>query len=260
VAAGSQEVATDRWVDSHGHLQLSEEAPAALVARFRAAGVEWMVNPGTDLASSRQSFALAAEFPGVVFPTAGLHPHDASHWPEEADGIATLAVDALAIGECGLDFYRNLSAPEDQVVALRDQLRLAADLNKPVVIHCRDAFAAVHELLEATGSGPRTVLHCWTGGPRWTRRFVDLGVTFSFAGPLAFPTGDTVRRGAAVAPPGRTMVETDTPYLNPIDKSAPNEPANVVRVGEVLAAVWGLPVAEVAALTTATAWRVFRGG
>jgi TatD DNase family protein len=195
-----------------------------------------------------------------VFPTAGLHPHDASHWSEQADGIAALAAGAVAIGECGLDFYRNLSSPEDQVAALRDQLRLAADLDKPVVVHCRDAFAEVFGLLDSTGCGTRTVLHCWTGGPRWTKRFVDLGVTFSFAGPLAFPTGDTVRRGAAAAPPERTMVETDTPYLNPIDKSLPNEPANVVRVGEALAAVWGMPVAEVAALTTATAWRVFRGG
>ena len=248
------------WVDSHGHLHLSEEPAAALLERARAAGVEWMVNPGTDLASSQESFRLAAQFPGVVFPTAGLHPHDASRWPEEADAIAALAVDAVAIGECGLDFYRNLSAPEDQVVALRDQLRLAERLDKPVVLHCRDAFAEVYGLLESTGCGPRTVLHCWTGGPRWTKRFIDLGVTFSFAGPLAFPTGDTVRRAAAVAPPERTMVETDTPYLNPIDKSLPNEPANVVRVGEALAGVWGMAVEQVAALTTATAMRVFRHG
>ncbi len=249
-----------RWVDAHGHLHLSEADPAVLLDRAAAGGVGWMVNPGTDAASSEESFRLAARFPGVVFPTAGLHPHDAAHWAEQGDAIARLAVDAVAIGECGLDFYRNLSAPEDQVVAFRDQLRLAAELDKPVIVHCRDAFAEIHELVEAIGGGPRVVLHCWTGGPRWTKRFDALGVTFSFAGPLAFPTGDTVRRGAAVAPPERTMVETDTPYLNPIDKGAPNEPANVVRVGEVLASVWGITVDEVAALTTATAMRVFRSG
>jgi TatD DNase family protein len=200
-----------RWVDSHGHLQLSEDDPGALLDRAAAAGVEWMVNPGTDLASSQEAFRLAARFPGVVFPTAGLHPHDAVHWPEQADAIAVVAVDAVAIGECGLDFYRNLSTPDAQVVALRDQLRLAADLDKPVVLHCRDAFAVVHELLVMTGSGPRIVMHCWTGGPRWTKRFDDLGVTFSFAGPITFETGDTVRRGAAMAPHERTMVETEIP-------------------------------------------------
>lgn len=269
-----------RWVDTHGHLHLragfegspgvgsgepprsvlGDEHSAALLDRAAAAGVGWMVNPGTDAASSEESFRLAARFPGVVFPTAGLHPHDAARWREQADAITRLAAGAVAIGECGLDFYRNLSAPEDQVTAFRDQLRLATDLDKPVIVHCRDAFAQIHELLESTGCGPRAVLHCWTGGPRWTKRFDALGVTFSFAGPLVFPTGDTVRRGAAEAPPERTMVETDTPYLNPIDKAAPNEPANVVRVGEVLAEVWGIPVAEVAELTTATAMRVFRHG
>ena len=103
------------------------------------------------------------------------------------------------------------------------------------------------------------MLHCWTGGPRWTRRFRDLGVTFSFAGPVTFPTGETVRLGAAEAPPERTMVETDTPYLTPPpDRRALNEPANVVKVGAALAEVWGLPAAEVAALTTRRALEVFR--
>lgn len=248
------------WVDTHSHLHLSDEDSTALITRAAAAGVEWMVNPGTDLSSSQESFRLAQRFPGVVFPTAGLHPHDASRWKEEADAIAALATDAVAVGECGLDFYRNLSSPQDQIAAFRDQLHLATTLDKPVIVHCRDAFDAVHELLESTECGPRAVLHCWTGGPRWTKRFRDLGVSFSFAGPIAFPTGDTVRLGAAEAPPERTMVETDTPYLNPIDKSAPNEPANVVRVGEALAGVWGMAVDQVAALTTATAMRVFRGG
>ncbi len=252
------------WVDTHGHLhiraQMDGADPAILLERAAAAGVGWMVNPGTDLASSRESFRLAAQFPSVVLPTAGLHPHDASRWAAEADGIASLAGDAAAVGECGLDFYRNLSSPDDQIAAFRDQLDLAVSLDKPVIVHCRDAFDAVHDLLESTATGSRAVLHCWTGGPRWTRRFRDLGVTFSFAGPIAFATGDTVRRGAAEAPPDRTMVETDTPYLNPIDKGAPNEPANVVRVGETLAEVWGMTVEEVARRTTATAGRVFGVG
>ena len=200
----------------------------------------WMVNPGTDVGSSEESFRLAKRFPGVVFPTAGLHPHEASRWPIEADRIAALGVDAVAIGECGLDFYRNLSSPEDQMTAFRDQVRLAETLDKPLIVHCRDAFAEVHDVLETTGCGPRAVLHCWTGGPRWTKRFVALGVTFSFAGPIAFETGDTVRRGAAEAQPDHTMVETDSPYLTPPpDRRAANEPANVVRVGEALAGVWG---------------------
>jgi len=248
------------WVDTHCHLQLSDEEPGALLERAHAAGVAWVVAPGTDLATSLASRDLARAHPATVEPTAGLHPHDATRWDEEGDAITELAADAAAVGECGLDFYRNLSPPDVQRSVFRHQVELAAQLGKPVIVHCRDAFADIHAILEATGAGPRAILHCWTGGPRWTRRFDDLGVTFSFAGPITFETGETIRRAAAAAPPERTMVETDTPYLTPPPhRREPNEPANVVRVGEALAAVWGVPIDETARLTTATAERVFRG-
>ncbi len=185
------------WVDTHCHLHIADDEPAELLARADAAGVAWLVCPGTDVAGSEAARDLAARFPGRVLWTAGLHPHDASEWPAQRDRLAELAAGADAVGECGLDFYRNLSPPAAQEEAFRAQLRLAADLDKPVVVHCRDAFAAVFDALESTGAAPRAILHCWTGGPRWTRRFRDLGVTFSFAGPVAFETGDTVRRGAA---------------------------------------------------------------
>ncbi|MFH1330608.1 MAG: TatD family hydrolase [Actinomycetota bacterium] len=248
------------WVDSHCHLHLAARGPEELLARAAAAGVAWLVCPGTDAAGSEHALALAAAHPGVVFAAAGLHPHDASRWPEEGERIAALAARAVAVGECGLDFYRDLSPREDQVGALRAQFALAEDLGKPLVLHCRDAFSELHDEVESAGVGPRSVLHCWTGGPRWTQRFAALGVTFSFAGPLAYPTGDTARRAAAVAPPERTMIETDTPYLTPPPhREAPNEPANVVAVGEALAGVWGVAPAEVARLTAETAHRVFRG-
>ena len=249
------------WVDTHCHLHMAGDDPAALLARAGDAGVEWIVCPGTDVAGSEAAAALARRFPDVVLPSAGLHPHEASRWPDERERIEALAEHAVAVGECGLDFYRNLSPPIAQQRAFRDQLELAERLDKPVIVHCRDAFAEVHAALEECGAGPRTVLHCWTGGPRWTRRFRDLGVTFSFAGPLAFATGDTVRRGAAEAPPDRTMVETDTPYLSPPPyRHEPNEPSRVPLVGEALAVVWAMAPDEVARLTTATASRVFRGG
>ena len=247
------------WVDTHCHLQLADVATDDLLDRAAAAGVGWVVAPGTDEVTSAQSMTLATRYPGRVIGTAGLHPHAASRWPDVADRIAALAETAGAVGECGLDFYRNLAPRQAQLEAFTAQVRLAADLDKPLIVHCRDAFAEVHDVLERAGAGERIVLHCWTGGPRWTRRFDALGVTFSFAGPVTFETGDTVRRGAAVAQPERCMVETDTPYLTPPPhRRLPNEPANVVRVGEALAGVWGMTPDEVARLTTATAQRVFR--
>jgi len=237
---------------------MSDTAADVLIERAHAVGVDWMVCPGTDVAGSEESARLAAAFPGVVLATSGLHPHEASRWAIERDRIAELAVEASAIGECGLDFYRNLSPRDEQRAAFRDQLALAIDLSKPIIVHCRDAFAEVHEDIAASGHD-KVVLHCWTGGPKWSKRFAELGVTFSFAGPVTFGGGDTVRLGAAVVDPARTMVETDTPYLTPPpNRSDPNEPANVVRVGEALAAVWGVETDEVAHLTTAEATRVFR--
>ena len=246
------------WVDSHCHLFGSTEPAGDLLERAAAAGVDWVVCPGTDAATSRQAAKLAAEFPGRGLATAGLHPHDATSWPAERDAIAEMARDAAAVGECGLDFYRNLSPRDAQLDAFRGQLDLAQDLGKPAIVHCRDAFAEVYEEVAAR-DGDNVVLHCWTGGPKWTKRFAELGVTFSFAGPVAFETGDTVRRGAAQAPRDRTMVETDTPYLSPPPfRGDDNEPARVVLVGEALAEVWDMPVDEVAAMTTASAERVFR--
>ncbi len=245
------------WVDTHCHLQLDGRDPAALLDR--AADVDWVVVPGIDATSSAAAQVLAAAHPERVLATAGLHPHEADRWPVEAGRIEELAAGAAAVGETGLDYYRDLAPRADQRAAFRAQAELALALGKPLVVHCRDAFADVHDLLEATGAAGIAVLHCWTGGPRWTRRFLDLGVTFSFAGPVAFPNGDTVRRGAAVVPPDRAMVETDTPYLTPPPhRGAPNEPAWVALVGRALAEVWGMGVEEVASLTTRRAERVFR--
>jgi TatD DNase family protein len=244
------------WVDTHCHLQLDERGPAALL--HRADDVDWIVAPGVDVESSIASRHLSEQFPGRVLATAGLHPHDADRWRDQGERISELAQDVAAIGETGLDFYRNLSPRDAQVAAFHGQIDLALDLGLPLIVHCRDAFAEVFSVLEGTGAGAQSILHCWTGGPKWTRRFLDLGVTFSFAGPVAFETGATVRLGAALVPPERAMVETDTPYLAPPPhRGEVNEPAWVSFVGEALARVWGLEPAEVARVTSENASRVF---
>lgn len=245
------------WVDTHCHLQLDDRPPAELLQRAR--DVDWVVAPGVDAVSSRASLDLAAEFPGRVYATCGLHPHEAAEWPGQRDVIEELAPEACAIGETGLDFYRELSPREAQEKAFRDQISLAEELAKPIIVHCRDAFSDVHRIIEDTGVGPRTVLHCWTGGTRWTKRFLELEVTFSFAGPIAFETGETIRLGAELVPPDRALVETDTPYLAPPPhRGEQNEPAWVAHVGAALAGVWGMGVDEVAEVTSANAARVFR--
>lgn len=245
------------WVDTHCHLQLTDDDPAALLDR--ASEVSWVVTPGVDLKSGQAAIALAERFPEKVFPAVGLHPHDASLWSEERDSLRKLMEDAVAVGETGLDFYRNLSPREDQIESFNDQLAIAVEIDKPIIVHCRDAFADIYQILETSGQGERAVLHCWTGGRKWARRFLELGVTFSFAGPVAFKTGETIRLAAEIIPPDRALVETDTPYLSPPPfRGEVNEPARVSLVGEVLARLWGMGTADVASLTSATASRIFR--
>jgi TatD DNase family protein len=225
----------------------------------RAPAVEWLVVPGVDLESSTAALELSRTHRNRVSATVGLHPHDASRWGKEGESLTRLAAEACAVGETGLDFYRDLSPRRAQQDSFAAQIDLAVSLHLPLVVHCRDAFDAVFEMVEKAGVGEMTVLHCWTGGPRWTRRFLELGCTFSFAGPIAFANGDTVRRGAALVPSGRALVETDTPFLAPPPhRGEPNEPGWVELVGAALARVWGMPLAEVAEATTAAAARIFR--
>jgi TatD DNase family protein len=246
------------WVDSHGHLFLIDDDAARVLDRAADHGVGWMMCPGVDVATSEAAAGYAKRFPDRVKWAAGLHPHGAQDWPRVADRITELAQDADAIGECGLDWYRNLAPREDQIVAFSAQVDLAKSLDKPLIIHCRDAFRDIFAILEEAELGEHAVLHCWTGGTRWTKRFAELGVTFSYAGPLTYSGDDTLRLGARFAPPDRTMVETDSPYLTPEPlRGQPNEPANVPLTGAMLAEVWGLPLEEVAELTSATAARVF---
>ena len=246
-----------RWVDTHGHLFMLDEPADVILDRAAEQGVAWVLCPGIDAATARAARTIAESHPARVSWSVGLHPHDAERWREEEQQITELAGAAAAIGECGLDYYRDLAPRDAQMAAFREQIELASELGKPAIIHCRDAFADVYEVVEEFGLGAAAVLHCWTGGPRWTKRFRELGVTFSFAGPLTYETADTLRLGAAEAPPERTMVETDSPYLTPEPRRRDaNEPANVPITGAALARVWGTSVAEVARSTTATAERV----
>ncbi|MGB5381453.1 MAG: TatD family hydrolase [Acidimicrobiia bacterium] len=245
------------WVDSHCHVFMLDD-PLGAVDRAIDNGIEWLLVPGVDLETSLQARQIAANRSEHVLWAAGLHPHDAERWDEERSRISALAIEAAAIGEVGLDYYRNLSPQDAQRTAFRDQVQLAADLEKPVIIHTRDSFSDVYEILGEADLGAKAVLHCWTGGPRWTKRFRALGATFSFAGPVTYTTGDTVRRGAAEAPPERTLVETDAPYLAPEPhRGETNRPEWTRFNGAMLAEIWGVPEVDVARMSVENATRVF---
>jgi TatD DNase family protein len=236
----------------------SDEADAQ-VRRARAAGIEWMVCVGTGLETSQQAIDLAAQYDDV-YATVGLHPHDASQLDAEWDGLVALA-DAercVAIGEAGFDLHYEHSPRDEQEVAFRRHIRLAKAVNRPLMIHSRNAWDDTFRLLDEEGVPERTIFHCFTGGPDEARKALDRDCYLSFSGIVSFKTADDVRAAAALAPAERVLVETDSPYLAPApNRGKPNEPAWVALVGAALATTRGVEADDIAALTRANAARVF---
>jgi TatD DNase family protein len=251
------------WVDSHCHLGYdgTDQEPAEQVAEAVAAGVEAMVCVGTDLESSRRAIELARRHPEVR-ATVGLHPHEASRLAEQWPELVALARDhadvVVGIGEGGFDLFYEHSSRPAQAEAFRAHVVLAAELDRALVIHSRDAWDDTFSVLTEVGVPRRTVFHCFTGGPDEARRALDLGTYLSFSGIVSFKNADDVRAAAAVAPLDRVLVETDSPYLAPVPhRGKANRPAWVVDVGAALAAAMGRPPEEVAAATRRNASTVF---
>jgi TatD DNase family protein len=246
------------WIDSHCHVQWVEGGADAALERARAAGVGGFVVVGTDGASSNEAVEIAARH-GDVRATVGLHPHEASSLHHEWPLLRELATapGVVAIGETGFDYHYEHSERDEQETAFREQIRLAHELDRALVIHSREAWDDTFRVLRDEGSPPRTVFHCFSGGPAEAERALELGACLSFSGIISFKGADEVRAAAACCPIDRILVETDAPYLTPAPhRGKENEPALVGLVGEALAGALGRPIDEVAAATAATTARV----
>jgi TatD DNase family protein len=249
------------WVDSHCHLDSLEGDLQESLERAEAAGVGTMITIGTDLPSSREAVRLASAHPNV-YATVGIHPYDAEDFDEVVGTeIERLAGDprVVAIGEVGLDFYREHSRPEAQHRAFAAQIELAKRLDLPMVMHIRDAFPQVIELLNQAGPPETLIFHCFSGGAPEARIAVGMGGFVSFAGNVSYKNAENLREAVRATPLDRLLVETDSPYLSPIPhRGKPNEPRNVADVGAAVAAAIGCAVEELAEATTANARRAFR--
>lgn len=253
-----------RWIDDHCHLGWESDGGAgpgaldAMVAEAGAAGVERLIAVGTDVVRSREAIAAAARHPGVVWATAGLHPHDAR---QGLDGLAELLAEpgVVAVGECGLDHHYDHSPRGVQREMFAAQVALAHEHDLALVIHTREAWDDTLAILDAEGVPERTVFHCFTGGTDEARACLDRGAHLSFSGIVTFPGADDVRAAAAVCPLDRVLVETDSPYLAPVPhRGRRNRPALVPLVGAAVAEQMGLDVDTVAEATWANADRVYR--
>jgi TatD DNase family protein len=249
--------------DTHAHLHFPEFADdlPAVLERARAAGVRRLVTIGTDVATSSAALALAEREPGV-WAAAGIHPHDAA----DADQAAFVEIERLAaaprvvaIGEIGLDFFRNLSPREAQARTFRRLLELARRTGKPALVHCRDAHAETLAILDEAGVGEvGGIMHCFSGDVAIARRCLDLGLVISLAGPVTYPNARALPDVARFVPADRLVVETDCPYLPPqAHRGRRNEPAYLALTAARVAELRGEPLARLGPQMSETARRLF---
>ena len=251
------------FIDTHVHLHFpdyEDELPEVL-SRAKKAGVEFFINVGTDVESSEQSLALS-EQNDFIFATAGIHPHDAS----KADASSFEALTEIlqnprvvAIGEVGLDFYRDHSPHDVQKEVLRKFFAIHQKIKKPLVIHCRDAYEALLELLAAEMKPPyHGVMHCFSSDREMMMRFVDLGFYISFAGPLTYKKNDVLREACKACPMDRLLLETDAPFLPPQSmRGKRNEPAFLMETARTAAELHKVSLTKLADQTSANARKVF---
>lgn len=240
-----------------------------VIERAFAAGVGTMVITGTSLASSRDALRIAGDYPGRLFATAGVHPHDSRHCAEdtipELRRLAALK-EIVAIGECGLDFNRDFSPRPQQEKWFEAQVALAEELQMPLFLHERDAHRRFREILAAVRRSVPAVLHCFTGTREELTACLDMGLHLGITGWICDERrGTHLRELVKAVPLDQLMIETDAPFLLPRTmpmkpRDGRNEPAFLVHVLQTVADCLGKPPAEVAEATTKTARSFFRLG
>jgi TatD DNase family protein len=250
--------------DAHTHLDMLSEPPAQVLAQAATVGITNVVTVGCDIESSRWSVACAADHPAVHAAVA-IHPNETAR-AEAAGRAAVLAEIAelaalpqvRAVGETGLDYYRDNSPPALQRDWFRAHIEIAKALDKALMIHDRDAHDDVLDILAENSPPDHVIFHCFSGDAEFAKRCADAGYVMSFAGNVTFPSATSLREAVAVAPADLILVETDAPFLTPVpNRGRQNAPAQIAHTLRAVAEVKHMDVAELCAAVMATGERVF---
>jgi len=249
-------------IDTHCHLDdarlIGDEE--AVLQKACEMDVETFVTIGTDEQTSAAAAQIAARHPGKIYHTIGAHPSDVDRFDEDIlKTIEQLARETSpkAIGEIGLD-YHHTSDKKRQFEVFERMIVLARELSLPIVIHDRDSHDDLLRILSEKAKGLKILMHCYSAGPDYVERFMDLGCTFSIAGPVTFKNGQSIRDAVVKIPLDRLVVETDSPYLTPEPyRGKRNEPGYVRFTAERVALVKGVSLEELASATTQNAKRFF---
>lgn len=241
-------------IDTHAHIEMKDfdSDREEVIQRAREAGVGYLISVGATLAGSRKAVELAERYENV-YASVGIHPHDIKDMDETT--IPTLrelakSSKVVAVGEIGLDYFKEWSPKELQISRFRELLALAKELNKPVIIHDRDAHEDTLRILKEEGL-KNGVVHCFSGDYRFAKEILKLGFYISFTGVITFPKAEDAREVVKHVPIERMLIETDCPYLAPVPhRGKRNEPSYVAEVAKTIAAVKGLSFEDVARITT----------
>jgi TatD DNase family protein len=238
-------------IDSHAHLSHPEfdSDRTEVITRAKEKGLQAILSLGTEPQELQKELTIAGENPEFIYLGMGYHPHIAkdindTHYERLQDIIQTNRTVVLAIGEIGLDFYYSHSHPKVQEGVFREQLRFAAKNTLPVIIHCRQAYPQLIQILKAEPIAPEKVLiHCFSGDSDHAKKLLSWGAMLSFAGPLTYPKSEVLRSVVSLTPLERLMAETDSPYLAPqVFRGKRNEPAYVIKVYEMISQIKDIPI------------------
>ena len=233
------------YVDCHSHIHVREfdQDREVVIQRARDAGVSTLINVGFDTEGNFHALALAKKY-DFIYATMGIHPHLADEWNEHVARKITDAVRTepkiVALGEMGLDYYKNFQPKELQQHVFKEQLKIAQELNLPVIIHCRDAFEDTFKILDEIGN-EKVLMHCFTGTIEEARECWKRGYYMAFTGIITYPTAEDLRQVVKECPIDKLLIETDCPYLAPQrHRGKRNEPAFLVETAQQVIATKGL--------------------
>ncbi len=251
------------FIDSHAHLfypNFNGEVDQ-VIERAKTAGVDYILVPATDLASSAQAIDLAEQF-DMVYAAVGVHPHDTKEWEDSLiPKLEKLAQHpkVVAIGEIGLDYYYDFSPKEKQIHAFKKQIDLALKLNKPIIVHNRQSNDDIMEIIrEYKGSGLRAHFHCFAGNAEDAKELIAMRHFISFTGNITFKKADDVRKIASQLSVEDMLLETDSPFLTPVPyRGKRNEPSYITFIAEKLAELQHLRTEDVARTTSYNAYRLY---
>lgn len=246
-------------IDSHAHLiwDIFQDNMPDIIQSSLDHNIQHAIHPCVELSDLDAMYALREQYPNFISICAGVHPCHANTWfADSPDIIRQHAQQIVAIGETGLDYFHKDISIDIQTNSFTEQCQLAKELNKPIIIHCRDAFEDTYNILK--NYNLKGVMHCYTGDKYWAEKFLDLGFYISWSGILTYKRSDDLREVASYVPLDRTVLETDAPFLPPQNyRGKTNQPAYMLDTALTLANIKNIPLPELDQITTANTINLF---